>query len=62
MRKGIVANNDIKKLDKIKRSDIIFARPATEYNSYVLNKIVGKRVHKNIKKSQQIKKFFFKKK
>ena len=51
MRKGIVANNDIKKLDKIKRSDIIFARPATEYNSYDLNKIVGKRVHKNIKKS-----------
>ena len=57
--KGIIANRNIKYLSKIEKDDICFARPATEFNSYEAKKIIGKRIYKNIKAGDQIKKSFF---
>ena len=62
MRKGIIANKNISYLTKIKKNDICFARPATEFNSYDQDKIIGKKIFKNIKKGDLIKKKFFIKK
>ena len=57
--KGIVANKNLHKNQKIKTSDLTYARPAKFFNANEIGKIVGKKLKKNIKKGYLLRKSHF---
>ena len=54
-RKGLYFSKDIFVKQRIKLSDITFARPETKINIYNYKKIIGKKLNKNKKKFEEIK-------
>ena len=50
MRKSIAANTDIPKGSKVTKSMVIFVRPGTGISPKDLDKIIGKRIKKNVQK------------
>lgn len=56
IRKGIVAAHDIKAGDKLTEKNLMFARPATEFNAEDLFKLIGKQVDREIKRGHIIRK------
>ena len=48
-RKSIVSKNFLEKGKKINRNDLVFKRPGTGISPMDVNKIIGRRVKKNIK-------------
>tara|TARA_B100000029_G_C17527154_1_gene942059 strand:+ start:254 stop:1252 length:999 start_codon:yes stop_codon:yes gene_type:complete len=57
--KGIIVNKNLYKNQKIKIKDLTYARPAKFYNAGEINKIVGKKLKKNIKKGYLVRKSHF---
>lgn len=55
VRKSIIAADDIKKGTEIKESMLVIKRPGTGIQPKYLNKIIGKKAKKNIKKDSLIK-------
>ena len=54
-RKSLVASKDIFKGNKLKKSDFVFKRPGTGISPVDLNKVIGHKLLKNIKKNRIIK-------
>jgi len=54
MRKGIVAERNLKAGDVLKETDLMFARPATEFSSNDLPAVIGKKLTKDISKGYLI--------
>lgn len=50
MRKGIIAARDLKRGEVLKREDLMFARPATEFAAQEIEKLIGKTLNEEIKK------------
>ena len=46
IRKGIVAANNLDKGHIISRDDLMFARPASEFLSSEISKVIGKKLNK----------------
>lgn len=57
IRKGIIASHKLEKFKIIKKTDLSFARPATNFNYYEMDKILGRKLKFNKKKGE----VFFKK-
>ena len=55
-KKSCVTVNDLKKNHVLKRGDVCFKRPGTGISPLELNKILGKRILKDIKKNKVIEK------
>ena len=53
-RRSIVVNKNLLKGSKIKLSDLTFKRPGTGIPPYMVNKIINKRLKRNILKDQLI--------
>ena len=53
--RSIISIRDIKKGEKIKKDMIWSKRPGTGIPSYKMNKIIGKRVIRNLKKNTMLK-------
>lgn len=48
IRKGIVAAKNLKVGDVLKREDLMYARPATEFHALELENIIGKKINRDI--------------
>lgn len=48
IRKGIVAAKNLKAGDVLKKEDLMYARPATEFHALELENIVGKKVNQDV--------------
>lgn len=59
MRKGLIANKDIKQGQYLRSEDISFARPATYFSASKVKKIIGRKINVSLKKGQLFKKTFF---
>ena len=55
MRKSLVLSNDKKKGDIIKIEDIVLKSPGLGLHPYELNKVIGKKINKDLKKDEYIK-------
>ena len=55
MRRSIVASRDLMKGKKIERKDILFKRPGDGIDPINYEKIIGKKLSKNLKKDEKIK-------
>jgi len=55
MRKSLVLSNDKKKGDIINIGDVTIKSPGLGLHPYELNKIVGKKINKDLKKDDYIK-------
>ena len=58
--KGIITNKNLEKNQKITRNDLTFARPAKFYHAGDINKILGKKLKRDIKKGYLIRKSYLK--
>ena len=57
LRRGFAVNKDLQKGYKLKLNDLIFIRPKGDFNKYNdINKLIGKKLVKRIKKGQHINK------
>ena len=54
-KKSLYFNKNLKGGSKIKNTDLISLRPGLGINPFFINKIIGKRLKKNIKKNQIVK-------
>lgn len=54
MRKGIIAAKDIKAGDILTKENLMFSRPATEFNAEDIFKLLGKRVNRDIRRGHLI--------
>lgn len=59
LRKSCVSNRDIKKGEIIKKSDIVFKRPGIGISPFFYNKLIGKKIKRNIKQDKLFKKDMF---
>jgi len=58
--KGIIANKNLEKNQKITADHLTFARPAKFYHAQDINKILGKKIKRDIKKGYLIRKNYLK--
>ncbi len=54
LRKGIIAARDIKNGEVISESDLMFARPATEFSSQEIHLLIGKKLKADVSKGYLI--------
>ena len=59
-RKSIVTNKFLKKNHKLKKNDVVFKRPGTGISPLELDKILGKKLNKNLESDRVIKYKFLK--
>ncbi len=60
IRKGLVAKKDLMKGKKISEEDLSYARPSSDFSSNDLNKVVGKKINRDLVKGSVIVKKYLK--
>ena len=56
--KGIIANKNLSKNQKLSLKDLTYARPAKYFAANQINRLIGRRLKKDIKKGHLIKNIF----
>lgn len=55
-RRGLYSSKELKKGQILKRSDLLLVRPENRFDIWNINKLVGKKIKKSLKKNKEVKK------